>query len=149
MNPTFTDNNIFINVDVETKSELIRFLSQKMSDLSQVSEEYINELLINREEQLTTGIGEGIAIPHAFSEKFKGFYIIVGTLKKEIDFHSIDKKPVSIFICICAHTSENLKYLKVIAKFAEILHNPVQRKKIIECKTTNELMNILNPLIQI
>lgn len=149
MNPTFNDKNTFINVEVETKSELIRFLSQKMSDLAQVSEEYINELLTNREEQLTTGIGEGIAIPHAFSEKFKGFYIIVGTLKKGIDFHAIDKKPVSIFICICAHTSENLKYLKVIAKFAEILHNPSQRKKILDCKSEKELMDILNPLIQI
>lgn len=147
MNPTFSDSNIFINVEVETKSELIRFLSQKMSDISQVSEEYINELLTTREEQLTTGIGEGIAIPHAFSEKFKGFYIIFGTLKNEIDFHSIDKKPVSIFICICAHTSENLKYLKVIAKFAEILHNPAQRKKILECKSVKEIMDILNPLI--
>lgn len=149
MNLTFNESNIFINVDVDTKSELIRFVSQKISDLSQVSEEYINELLTNREEQLTTGIGEGIAIPHAFSEKFKGFYIVFGRLKKEIDFHSIDKKPVSIFICICAHTNENLKYLKVIAKFAEILHNPSQRKKIIECKSEKELMNILNPLIQI
>ncbi len=148
MGSTFNESNIYLKVDLETKSELLRFLSQKMSDLSQVSEEYINDLLTNREEQLTTGIGEGIAIPHAFSEKFKGFYIIFGTLKKEIDFHSIDKKPVSIFICICAHTSENLKYLKVIAKFAEILHNPNQRKKIIECNSPKEIMDILNPLLQ-
>jgi len=148
MGSTFDENSIFIKVDVETKSELIRFLSQKMSDISLVSEEYINELLTNREDQLTTGIGEGIVIPHAFSEKFKGFYIIFGTLKKEIDYHSIDKKPVSIFICICAHTSENLKYLKIIAKFAEILHNPTQRKKIIECNSAQEIINILNPLIQ-
>ncbi len=149
MNATFDESNIFIKVDVDTKSELIRFLSQKMSDISKVSEEYINEILTNREEQLTTGIGEGIAIPHAFSEKFKGFHLIFGTLKKEIDFHSIDKKHISIFICICAHTSENLKYLKVIAKFAEILHNPSQRRKIIECNSEKEIINILNPLIQI
>ncbi|HNV44262.1 MAG TPA: PTS sugar transporter subunit IIA [Exilispira sp.] len=149
MNATFNEANVFLKVDVESKSELLRFLSKKMSGLSNVSEEYIYELLSNREEQLTTGIGEGIAIPHCFSDKFNKFYIVFGTTKNEIDFQSIDKKPVSLFICICAHTSDNLKYLKVIAKFAEILHNPSQREKIIKCESIDDIARILNPLIQI
>lgn len=139
-------DNIHLKVEVANKNEMLRYLSDKICKETNLSEDFILEILTQREEQLTTGIGEGIAIPHAFNEKVKGFHILFCTTKNRIEYHSIDKKPVNIFICICANPSENLRYLKIIAKFAEMLHNPTIKAKISDCEKAEDLLPLFEKM---
>lgn len=90
---------IEIDLSVSTKQELFEVLAGKLYSADKITdtEVYIKDVY-EREEMGYTGIGEGIAIPHARSTSVKHNSIVIASLKEAIDWQSVDKKPVSFII---------------------------------------------------
>ena len=106
-----------------------------------------NEILpdiLARENIISTGIGAGIAIPHIHKDYIEGVNTAFCVLKNGIDFNSMDKSPVHFIIMILTSGKEHERYLKVIAKFANMLRKNDVRKSLMECSNVAEIINILN-----
>jgi PTS system fructose-specific IIC component len=126
------------------KQEVIRQLAQKMSVSGAIvdGEKFIKDVL-GREVLGSTGIGNGIAIPHARTEAVKGFAIGFGRAREGIDFNAIDHEPVKlIFLMGASHKELNL-YLRMLAELSKLLMNSAFRNELLSAATASDVIHII------
>ncbi len=112
--------NIYNNVEADSKKNLFKKISKILLSNNFSENNTINEKLNERERLGSTGVGNGVAIPHAKIETLKSTKVIFLKLIKPIDFSSPDKKGVDIIFSIIApqnSESEHLLILSSISKF--------------------------------
>ena len=80
-------------------------------------------LLLQRERLGSTGIGEGIAIPHGKLAKAKAIFGIFARLARPIDFHSLDGAPVDLICLLIAPETAGADHLKALARMARVLRD--------------------------
>jgi len=104
-----------------TKDEVMRSLAELLSGyLRRFDADTVLKALLERESLATTGVGEGVAIPHGKIAGIDQVIAAVGIHKKGVDFDSIDGRPVHLFVALLAPdhaTSEHLQALALISRF--------------------------------
>lgn len=100
--------------------------------------------IIKREEQSTTGIGEGIAIPHAKTNAVKHAAIAFGRSKAGVNYESLDGQPSHLFFMIAATEGANNTHLEALSRLSTILLKDEVRKQLLEASTADEVLNIIN-----
>jgi mannitol/fructose-specific phosphotransferase system IIA component (Ntr-type) len=106
------------------KQLVIKELVEKLQDLGLIeNKERYYAQIIHRESLENTGIGNGLAIPHARTESINGFVSILGICEKLIDYQSIDCKPVKFILLSLFPTDMSTKYLYLIGMMARIFSN--------------------------
>ncbi len=140
----FTDSKYIKFLKSKNKYKAIEELANvfKGSDVCSDIKAFINALK-EREEIMTTGIGFGIAVPHAKLESVHKIAYAIGISKKGIDFNSIDGKPVHLVVLVAAGERQHKEYLKLLSKIMSVLKNDVIRNEMINAKTTKEIIEIL------
>ncbi|MFT3991330.1 MAG: PTS sugar transporter subunit IIA [Luteolibacter sp.] len=96
-----------------------------------------------REELVSTGIGNGVAIPHAFSDELEKVVAIFGRSKQGIDFQSIDGAPVKLIILFIVPRKDYHMHLRTLAAIAKMFTNPEVRQRLQEVETSDEILAIL------
>ena len=97
-----------------------------------------------RERVLSTGIGLGIAIPHAKIPGVSRFVVAVGRQPSGIDFDAIDGRPVTLVVLIAGPQDAQDRYLRLLARLSGRLKQDDVRKKILAAKTPDEIVGILS-----
>ena len=92
------------------------------------------EAIVEREKIVSTGIGYGLAIPHAKVACVSDFVVAIGISADGIEFDSFDKKPVHIIVMIGASEEQKDDYIKVLSKVTQILKEEENRKSILSEK---------------
>ncbi|MBS4208474.1 PTS fructose transporter subunit IIABC [Bacillus sp. FJAT-50079] len=100
--------------------------------------------IMKREEQSTTGIGEGIAIPHAKTDAVKVPAIAFGKSIDGIDYDSLDNQPAHLVFMIAAPEGANNTHLQALAKLSSILMNVDARKELMDANTAEEIIETMN-----
>lgn len=115
---------IFANVRVNNKKQLLQELSQRAAKLSGLDEREIFDALLHRERLGSTGIGEGVAIPHGKLARVKTIFGIFARLERPIDFESLDGAPVDLVFLLIAPEASGADHLKALACVARLLRDP-------------------------
>jgi PTS system nitrogen regulatory IIA component len=115
---------IFANVRANNKKQLLHELSQRAAKLSGLDEREIFDALLHRERLGSTGIGEGVAIPHGKLAKVKSIFGIFARLERPIDFDSLDGAPVDLVFLLIAPEASGADHLKALACVARVLRDP-------------------------
>lgn len=97
------------------------------------------DVLQQREKLGSTGIGDGVAIPHGKVSDLSNLVIAFGRSKKGIPFDAVDGKPVHLFFLLMAPENSAGQHLKVLAKISKLLKTPEFRRKLIDAETTSDL----------
>jgi nitrogen PTS system EIIA component len=124
---------IDLNLDNNSKEEVLNNLVELTKKKKLISDDFnLLDKLLDREKLISTGIGNGIALPHLRKPSSKFVYgpkIIIGISKKGIDFNSLDKKPVYLVFLIL--TDSEIVHLRVMAKLTNLLreNNVVDKLK--------------------
>ncbi len=121
--------NVVLDLDASSKSSLLRTLSAIAAKQLGISEAAIFTALNNREKLGSTGIGEGIAIPHAAIPDMKKPFALFVRLSKPIDFEAIDESPVDIVAVLLVPVEKSSTKLNLLAGLARILRSE-KRKRI-------------------
>ncbi len=101
---------------------------------------FINALK-EREEIMTTGIGFGIAVPHAKLESVHKLAFAIGISKKGIDFNSIDGQPVHLVVLVAAGERQHKEYLKLLSKIMSVLKKRILiRNEMIQLKALKNII---------
>ncbi len=117
--------DVVINLDGTSKEDILKGLAKKAFELGKVDDaNTFFEQLCLREEEATTGFGNGVAIPHARHKCVIDAGIIVARFKSEVDWNSMDKAPVTMGICLIASETKNDFHLRMLAKLARKLIYP-------------------------
>jgi len=137
--------HIRFQFDAQDKTD---FFKKMVKDISvfhgDFEEERLLELFYLREETMSTGIGNGIAIPHVMYEKCESQEIFVYRLAKPIDFAALDKKPVElIFVMVGAPSPSNIINLQILAKLALMMKHPEFLDKLLSAESEDALFEVL------
>ncbi len=95
-----------------------------------------------REEQVSTGIGLGVAIPHAFSDHLDRVIAVFGKSKVGIDFESLDNQPVHIIILFIVPRKDYHLHLRTLAAIAKMFTNIEVRRQLTAAETCEEVLTI-------
>jgi len=114
------------------------YKNRKIKDKKQVLDS-----LLKREELGSTGIGDGIAIPHARIAELKEAVLFIGLARRGIDFSAVDKSPVYLVVLFLTPLHESELHLKILAKAAALLKNKIFVQQMLHCASDNELYRLL------
>jgi len=103
----------------------------------------ILEAILEREKLGSTGIGQGIAVPHTKTDQIENLVGAVGISNSGIAFDSLDGEPVNIIFLIIAPTKSIGLHLKALAKIARLLKNRTFRNALRNAKTPSEVLQII------
>jgi len=128
----------------KSKTGCLRALVKVLAKTKEVSKEKeLGKAISDRERILSTGIGYGIAIPHAKISTVSNFVAAVGISKDGIAFDSLDGKPVSVVVMIAGPEGQNEEYLRILARFTAVLKSEQTRNRIIKAKKPGMILDIL------
>ena len=119
-------------VDLATKSKLVK------------DKEEVLQAILEREKLVTTGVGYGVAFPHAKTKAIKGIVIAFGRSAPGVEFDSMDHKPVNLFFLIAAPEDAIGAHLNVMARLSFILKNEKNREALMKTKNPREVLEILD-----
>ncbi len=105
--------------------------------------EKITEAVLDREKIESTGIGEGIAIPHGRLKMFKDFIVSFGRSIQGIDFDSIDLQPTYLFFLVMAPENSAVDNLKLLRRIVTTLKNDSFKKGLMKARTQRELFRLI------
>ncbi len=123
--------------------ELVEHLVEIQRLPASLKEEILTALKA-REDQVSTGIGSGVAIPHAFSDELQEVTAIFGRSKAGIDFESIDNAPVHFIILFIVPRKDYHLHLRTLAAIAKMFTNSEVRRQFGEAQTRDEILAILD-----
>lgn len=141
---TYTDKKYIKELEADNKFSAIEELARVFENSDVCGDvETLIKALKEREEILSTGIGLGIAIPHAKINSVKEMAFAIGISKKGIDFDSLDGNPAHLIILVAAGERQHKDYLKLLSNIMAILKNETVKNKIIEGTSPEEIISIL------
>jgi PTS system nitrogen regulatory IIA component len=118
-----TIDGVIPNLRATSKKQALQELSRRAADITGVHERMIFDVLMERERLGTTGVGNGIAIPHGKLPNLKRLYGLFARLERPIDFQAIDEQPVDLLFLLLAPESAGADHLKALARVSRLLRD--------------------------
>ena len=126
-----------------TKKQLLQEMSQRAAELVDLPAHLICETLLEREKLGSTGIGEGIAIPHGKFEQLDRLHGVFARLESGLDFEAVDDRPVDLIFLLLAPADAGADHLRALAQISRLLRDPDFRKKLRATHSPDELFELL------
>ena len=124
--------NVMLEVRASDKAALLRQLSNKAAVEARLDPGHVMEEIKKREALGSTGVGNGVALPHARLAGLKAPFALLARLRNAIDFEAIDDEPVDIVVLLLLPETANGEQLNALACVARALRSPETLKKIRE-----------------
>jgi len=131
------------SLKVKDKKQLLQQLADKASQITRVPQSRILETLIERERLGTTGVGQGIAIPHGRLTEIKKITGIFAKLETPIEYEAVDNQPVELVFMLLAPEGAGADHLKALARVSRLLRNQTACDKLRKTTSSEALYAIL------
>ncbi len=127
-----------------TKTEVLGELTEALLRVEKsLDREDVVRVLQEREKLGSTGIGEGVAIPHGKLKDLDRLLISFGRSSSGVDFDSMDGKPAHLFFLLVAPEESVGVHLKTLARISKLLKNPLVRKRLLDAGDAADLHRII------
>lgn len=118
-----TPASVIARLKATTKKQALQELSQKAAKVSGLGERQIFGILLEREKLGSTGVGQGVAIPHGRIAGLTRLHGVFARLDSPIDFESVDDRPVDLIFLLLAPESAGADHLKALARVSRLLRD--------------------------
>ena len=129
--------------ETDKPSVLMALAKPLVEPCGAASPEALVRVLLDREKLESTGIGEGIAVPHGRLKNVKTFFIAFGRSLKGVDFDSIDRKPSHLFFLVLAPENSAVNNLKLLGRIVTLLKDPSFKKRLMASRSQRELFETI------
>jgi PTS system nitrogen regulatory IIA component len=126
-----------------SKKQLLQTLSAKAAELTGRDEKTILDLLLQREKLGSTGVGGGVAIPHARLTGIDRIFGMFAHLAHPVEFEALDEQPVDLAVLMLAPEAAGADHLKALARIARVLRDPVVLARLRASFDRNALYGVL------
>jgi PTS system nitrogen regulatory IIA component len=116
-------SGVVANLRVTSKKQALQELAKRAAEITGQPERSVFEVLIERERLGTTGVGNGIAIPHGKLADLDRLYGLFARLETPIDFDAIDEQPVDLICVLLAPETAGADHLKALARVSRLLRD--------------------------
>ncbi len=135
--------NLISFIPGQSRDSVIKLLVTKAFEEGKVqSPEDFFTAVLNREEIVTTGIGMGVAIPHAKLQGFDNFFIAIGILDKGVDWKALDGAPVRLIFLIGGPDDKQTEYLRILSSLTLTLKDEEKRKTLLTTKSASDVVGL-------
>lgn len=139
-----TEKEIIIGLKSREKEPVLSELLKKLQDNGLLKNlDKVMEIILEREKLGSTGIGQGIAVPHAKTDEVDKLVCAMGISKTGVSFDSLDGEPVYIIFLVLAPLGATGDHLKALAKISRLLKDRVFRNSLLGCQTSAEAYQII------
>jgi len=121
------DFGIMLLEEKNRSTAIIKMLQSAQSFVKNINQSYVEKALINREEEYSTAIGDGIAIPHARIESISDPVLLTGISDKGIEWNAPDGKPVNTVFLLLSPASSNDLHIEIISKLSKLMQKNENR----------------------
>ena len=123
INDLLVTEGVVADLKATSKKQALQDLAKRAAKVSGLHERAIFDVLMERERLGTTGVGNGIAIPHGKLANLDRLHGLFARLEQPIDFHAIDERPVDLIFVRLAPESAGADPLKALARISRLLRN--------------------------
>lgn len=134
---------IIANLEARDKKGILEELVTPIAQITNMNHKELVLILMEREQLGSTGIGEGIGIPHGKTKDLESMIIGFGLSKRGVDFDSIDGKPTHIFFTIITPDQSTGLHLKLLARISKLLKNDSFRHNLLKASSSEEIYTII------
>jgi nitrogen PTS system EIIA component len=128
---------------VNSKKQALQELAARAAALCGRSEREVLDVLAQRERLGSTGIGNGIAIPHGKLPKLERLFGVFARLDRPVDFEALDGQPVDLLFLLLAPEAAGADHLKALARVARLLRDPEVARKLRESRDAEAIYAVL------
>lgn len=140
----FTHTRMFLNpITAHDREEAIRLLTQAVSSLYGLRQAEIEQAVLDRERTMPTGMGCGVAVPHARIEKLAGPLVAIGISRDGIDFNAPDGEPAQFIFLILTPQHDDGAQLEILADIAGTFRDAAIREKALDVKGYTEFLALM------
>lgn len=133
-----------MDLEVESKEAALKALSDRLSQDPVIQDpEAFYRAILHREEQVSTGCGMGIAIPHVKIPEVSDYVVGVGRVEKGIDFQALDGKPVYLIFMIGASARQTREFVKILAQVTHLLKDPETRQGMMGARIPDQFIDVI------
>ena len=134
------EEDIILDFKANTKSDVLKILVGNVKN--HFDADSLLSLLMEREKLGSTGVGEGVALPHVRMDSIESPIVVLGRSQKPLDFDAIDKKPCRLFFLVLGPTKQEAQeeYLQTMAKISRLMRDVEVRQKLLRAKTPAEIV---------
>ena len=123
INDLLLPDGVTADLKVTSKKQALQDLAKRAAEVSGLHERTVFDVLMERERLGTTGVGNGIAIPHGKLPNLDRLYGFFARLGQPIDFQAIDERPVDLIFVLLAPESAGADHLKALARISRLLRD--------------------------
>ena len=136
-------NAIIPALKVNGKKQALQEIAAKAAALTGQSDKAIFEILLQREKLGSTGVGNGVAIPHGKLANLGHVFGLFARLERPVDFEALDGQPVDLVFLLLAPEGAGADHLKALARVARLLRDPEIAPKLRESRDSDALYSVL------
>lgn len=140
------NDRIELHLKSDTKEDALRELTELLYKSGALTDKdaFLNDVLA-RESISTTGIGNGIAIPHGKSENVLETTVAIGRCENPVEWASLDEKPVNFIVLLAVNENDRTGvHVKLLSQMARKLASEETCKRLVDAKTTEEIASIFS-----
>ena len=134
---------VLAELKAKDKKGVLEELAGPVAEIAGVKQEDLVRVLMERERLGTTGIGNGIGIPHGKMKHLKSLVIGFGLSHKGVDFESMDARPTHIFFLLAAPENSTELHLKLLARISKILKHEAFREKLMQAQDSDAIYAVI------
>ena len=134
---------VVASLKATSKKQALQELARRAAELTGEQERAIFDVLLERERLGTTGVGDGVAIPHGKLPNLRKHVGIFARLERPIDFEAIDEQPVDLIFLLLAPGTAGADHLKALARVSRLLRDRQMREKLRGSETREALYALL------
>lgn len=138
-----SEDRIELTVDATSAEEVLAELAKLLGGNDPAQREEVRDSLESRERVSTTGIGQGVAFPHARVGFLRSTRLAFVRLKAPIDFKAMDGKPVDLFVGVAAPIQSRREHLAILSKLAYLFRSDSVRKKMREAARPDDVLALV------
>lgn len=137
----YLDPKLVVLLSTETRDDTLHALIERLKGENKLkdSDTFFNSI-IERERIVSTGIGMGVAIPHAKLPDYNEFFIAIGILPKGVDWKALDGGPVRIVFMIGGPDDKQTEYLQILSSLTMAIKDETRRKKLLTLNSPEKII---------
>jgi PTS system nitrogen regulatory IIA component len=137
------EETIISKLDATDKKGVLEELTGPVAQVSGIDQEEMVRVLLERERLGSTGIGEGIAIPHGKLKSLQSLLVSFGRSQKGVDFEAIDGKPAHLFFLLLAPENSTGDHLRMLAGISRLLKDETFRQRLMTAPDRSGLYMVI------
>jgi mannitol/fructose-specific phosphotransferase system IIA component (Ntr-type) len=141
-----TDESVILPLEASDKWQAIRIMAQGMVAMGALPADQLAAVevaLVAREESMTTGMEDGIAIPHAAVDNIPEVIAVLGIAPEGVEFEALDGQPARLLVCLVIPRAKKLQHIRTLAEIAKLLSRAPVRERLLGCDAPQQVLEAI------